>query len=62
MKTRRHPVMGLFAGLFLGLGLVMLLFVFGILAMTWMWLVVFTLGCAALGIVLAYATPVRRSG
>jgi hypothetical protein len=59
MKTKRHPVMGFFAGLFLGLGVVMLLFVFGILPMTVTWLAVFTIGLAVLGVVLAYVAPAR---
>ncbi|MBK9740317.1 MAG: hypothetical protein IPO93_12570 [Actinobacteria bacterium] len=62
MKTRRRPVMGFFAGLILGIGIALLLFVFGIVPMTVMWLAILTLGCAVLGIVLAYVAPARRSG
>jgi len=59
MKTRRHPVLGFFAGLFLGIGIALLLFVFGIIPMTVMWLVILTLGVAVLGVVLAYVAPAR---
>jgi len=59
MKTRRHPVLGFFAGLFLGIGIALLLFVFGIIPMTVMWLVILTLGVAVLGVVLAYVVPAR---
>lgn len=62
MKPRRHPVLGFFAGLFLGLGIALLLFVFGVLPMTVMWLVILTLGVAVLGVVLAYVAPARGSG
>ena len=62
MKTRRRPVMGFFAGLILGIGIALLLLVFGIVPMTVMWLAILTLGCAVLGIVLAYVAPARRSG
>jgi hypothetical protein len=59
MKVRRHPVLGFFSGLFLGLGLVLILFVFGVLPMTVLWLAVFALGLAVLGVVLAYVLPGR---
>ena len=59
MKVRRHPVLGFFTGLFLGLGAVLLLFVFGILPMTVVWLAVFALGVAVLGVLLAYVLPAR---
>jgi hypothetical protein len=59
MKVRRHPVLGFFSGLFLGLGLVLTLFVFGVLPMTVLWLAVFALGLAVLGVVLAYVLPGR---
>jgi multisubunit Na+/H+ antiporter MnhB subunit len=57
--TRRHPVLGFFAGLFLGIGIALLLFVFGLLPMTVMWLGVITIGFAVLGVLLAYAVPAR---
>jgi hypothetical protein len=62
MKAKRHPVMGFFAGLFLGLGVAMLLFVFGIVPMTVVWLTVLALGMAVLGVVLAYVAPARGGG
>jgi hypothetical protein len=61
-KVRRHPVLGFFAGMFLGIGLALILFVFGILPVTVMWLGILTVGLALLGIVLAYVTPVRGGG
>ena len=62
MKPRRHPVMGFFAGLLLGLGVALLLFVFGVVPMTVMWLAILALGVAVLGVVLAYVAPARGSG
>jgi multisubunit Na+/H+ antiporter MnhB subunit len=59
MKVRRHPVLGFFSGLFLGLGLVLMLFVFGVLPMTVLWLALFALGLAVLGVVVAYVLPGR---
>jgi|WetSurMetagenome_2_1015567.scaffolds.fasta_scaffold844633_2 hypothetical protein len=59
MKVRRHPVLGFFAGLFLGLGIVLMLFVFGVLPMTVVWLAVIALGAAVLGVLLAYVVPAR---
>jgi hypothetical protein len=61
-KVRRHPVLGLFAGLFLGLGLALILFVFGVLTVTVMWLGILMAAFAVLGVVLAYVTPVRGGG
>jgi hypothetical protein len=61
-KVRRHPVLGFFAGMFLGIGLALILFVFGILPVTVIWLGILTVGLALLGIVLAYVTPVRGGG
>ena len=60
-KVQRHPILGFFAGLFFGFGLALILFVFGIVPVTIMWLGGLTLGCALLGIVLAYIAPVRGS-
>lgn len=60
MTVHRHPVRGFFAGLFLGLGLGLMLIVFGIIPMSVMWLGVLTIGVAVLGVVLAYAVPVRQ--
>jgi hypothetical protein len=48
--------------MFLGIGLALILFVFGILPVTVMWLGILTVGLALLGIVLAYVTPVRGGG
>lgn len=59
MTARRHPVRGFFAGLLLGIGLAMLLFVFGVIAMTATWFGILALGFAILGVVLAYAIPIR---
>jgi hypothetical protein len=59
MTAKRHPVRGFFAGLFLGLGAALLLFVLGVLPMTVAWLGIITLVGIVLGIVLAYVAPVR---
>jgi multisubunit Na+/H+ antiporter MnhB subunit len=58
-KAQRRPILGFFAGLFFGFGLALILFVFGILPVTVMWLAILTVGMAVLGVVLAYLTPVR---
>lgn len=59
MKARRHPIRGFLAGLLLGLGVAMLLFVFGIVPMTIIWLAIAALGFAVLGVVLAFVAPAR---
>jgi multisubunit Na+/H+ antiporter MnhB subunit len=59
MKPSRRPVLGFFAGVFLGIGVALLLFVFGVVPMTVMWLGIVTLACAILGIVVAYVAPAR---
>ncbi len=61
MKPQRHPVRGFFGGLLFGLGLAMLLFVFGVIPVTALLLGILALGFAVLGVVLAYVAPVRRS-
>jgi multisubunit Na+/H+ antiporter MnhB subunit len=58
-KAHRHPILGFFAGLFFGFGLALILFVFGVLPVTVMWLAILTAGMAVLGVVLAYVAPVR---
>ncbi|MEZ5118160.1 MAG: hypothetical protein R2737_18030 [Candidatus Nanopelagicales bacterium] len=59
-KVRRHPVLGFFAGLLLGLGVILMLFVYGLVPMTWIWLVVGAVAGAAVGVVLAYLAPARH--
>lgn len=59
MKVRRHPVLGLFAGLFLGLGVALLLIVFGIVPLSATWLAGLTVGFGVLGVAGAYAVPSR---
>jgi len=59
MTAKRHPVRGFVAGLLLGLGVALLLFVLGVLPMTIAWLGIITLVGIVLGIVLAYVAPVR---
>ena len=61
MTAKRHPVRGFFAGLFLGLGVALLLFVFGVLPMTIAWLGIITAVGIVLGIVLAYVAPARAA-
>ncbi len=56
----RHPVLGLLAGLLLGLGVVLMLFVFGVVPMTVVWLGVAVGGGAVLGALAAYVVPARR--
>jgi len=61
MTAKRHPVRGFVAGLLLGLGVALLLFVLGVLPMTIAWLGIITLVGIVLGIVLAYVAPVRAA-
>ena len=62
-KVRRHPILGAFAGLLLGLGVAIMLFIYGVVPVTLFWLVGLLVGGLALGIVLAYVAPPRhRSG
>jgi len=59
MKPSRRPVLGFFAGLILGIGVALMLFVFGVVAMTVLWLAIVALGFAILGIIVAYVAPPR---
>jgi Na+-transporting NADH:ubiquinone oxidoreductase subunit NqrD len=59
MNVRRHPIRGFLAGLFLGLGIALMLITLGIIPLTVTWLSVLTFGFAVLGVVGAYAVPVR---
>jgi hypothetical protein len=59
MKARRHPVRGFLAGLFLGIGAALLLFVFGVLPFTLAMLGIVTAVGIVVGVVLAYVAPVR---
>lgn len=58
-QVRRRPVLGFFAGLVFGLGVALVLFVFGVVPTTAVWLGVVMVVGAALGVVAAYAAPVR---
>jgi multisubunit Na+/H+ antiporter MnhB subunit len=58
-KVHRHRVMGFFAGLLFGVGLVLMLFVYGIIAMTWVPLAIAAGVGALLGIVFASVVPGR---
>lgn len=57
---RRHQVLGFLGGLSLGLGIALLLFVYGVLPMTLLWLVVIVLGMAILGWIFARVIPARE--
>ncbi len=52
--------MGFFAGLLFGVGLVLMLFVYGIIAMTWVPLAIAAGVGALLGILLASVVPGRK--
>ncbi|MDO8733227.1 MAG: hypothetical protein Q7L55_11780 [Actinomycetota bacterium] len=52
--------MGFFAGVFLGLGVALLLFVFGVIPVTIVWLAILGVGGIVIGIVLGYVLP-RKS-
>jgi multisubunit Na+/H+ antiporter MnhB subunit len=57
---RRHPVMGFFGGLMFGIGIALMLFVFGIVPISALWFGILAIGCAVLGVVLAYVVPARK--
>lgn len=59
MSVKRHPVMGFFTGLLLGLGLFLVLMTMGVVPLTVMWMVILVVGGIVLGIVLAYVVPAR---
>lgn len=59
MTVKRHPIMGFFAGLFLGVGLFLTLSTMGIVPLSVMWLAILTVGGIVVGIALAYAVPAR---
>jgi hypothetical protein len=59
MKVRRHPVLGFFSGLLLGLGVAIMLVLLGIVPMTVMWIGIITAAGVVVGIALAYALPAR---
>lgn len=61
MTVTRHPVRGAFAGLLLGLGVVLMLFVYGVLLISVVTLAVFALAGAVLGWALARFTPPRHA-
>jgi multisubunit Na+/H+ antiporter MnhB subunit len=60
MTVHRHPVLGFFAGLLLGLGVVLLLFVFGVLPVTFVWFGVALIVGALVGVLVAYLAPARH--
>lgn len=57
---RRHSVMGFFGGASLGLGIALLLFVYGLVPMTVMWLALIVLGLGILGWIFARVIPARK--
>jgi multisubunit Na+/H+ antiporter MnhB subunit len=59
-SVHRHPIVGFFAGLLLGLGLAIMLFIYGVLPISLIVLGALLVGGAVLGIVLAYIAPVRH--
>ena len=59
MTVKRHPIIGIFTGLFLGLGLFLMLTAMGVVPLSVVWLAVLVLGGIVLGIALAYAVPAR---
>jgi hypothetical protein len=57
--VHRHRVMGFLAGLLFGVGLVLMLFVYGIIAMTWVPLAIAAVVGALLGVLFASVVPGR---
>lgn len=60
-KSPRHTVRGLFAGLFLGLGAALMLFVYGVLAVDGLVLAAFAVGGMAVGAGLGASVPTMRA-
>lgn len=58
-SVRRHPFLGLIAGLLIGLGAVLLLFVLGVVPVSVVWVAGCVGGGAVLGMVAAFVTPAR---
>lgn len=61
MTVRRHPVLGFFSGLLLGLGAAIMLVLLGVVPMSVLWLGIITVAGIVIGIALAYALPARRA-
>lgn len=59
VRVLRHPVLGFFAGLVFGLGLALVLFVFGVVPTSAAWLGTVVGTCVVLGVVAAYVAPAR---
>ncbi len=53
--------MGFFGGLLLGIGIALMLFVFGIIPITALWFGILAVGCAVLGVVVALVVPPRKA-
>lgn len=58
--VKRRPFLGFFGGGFLGLGLILVLVVYGIIALNVFYILLVPFVCALLGLGLAYIAPVRR--
>jgi len=60
--TRKlHPIRGLFGGLLLGIGVLILLVLFGAAAFTsWVPFLLILLGCIAVGVLLSFFGPAVR--
>jgi hypothetical protein len=56
---RRHSLMGLTGGASLGLGIALLLFVYGTVPMTVLWLALIVLGMGILGWIFSRVIPAR---
>lgn len=59
MKVRRHPVLGFFSGLLLGVGVAVMLALLGVVPLSALWLGIITAAGVVVGIALAYALPAR---
>jgi formate/nitrite transporter FocA (FNT family) len=59
-ETHRHPVRGFFAGLMLGIGLAIMLVIYGVVPITAMWFTAFVVGGIVIGVGVACVTPARH--
>ncbi len=57
---RRHPIRGFFAGLLIGLGISILLVIYGLAPLGQATVLVVLLLCAVLGVAVAWFLPPRR--
>jgi hypothetical protein len=61
VEKQRHPFFAFGGGVLVGIGIVLLLFVFGVVPVSWGWLIGAALVFGLLGVVGAYVVPARQA-